>query len=70
MYIDYRDMEGLRRQSEEGAGWGFTGKQVIHPGQVKTVQRAFTPSQERREWAEHGNPGPHMSGVNGPEYRV
>ena len=52
MYIDYRDMEGLRRQSEEGAGWGFTGKQVIHPGQVKTVQRAFTPSQERREWAE------------------
>ena len=34
VYIDYKDMEGLRRQSEEGAGWGFTGKQVIHPGQV------------------------------------
>ena len=28
VYIDYRDTEGLRRQSEEGAGWGFTGKQV------------------------------------------
>ena len=26
--------------------------QVIHPGQVATVQAAFTPSQERREWAE------------------
>ena len=35
VYIDYKDMEGLRRQSEEGAGWGFTGKQVIHPGQVR-----------------------------------
>ena len=34
VYIDYKDMEGLRRQSEEGMGWGFTGKQVIHPGQV------------------------------------
>ena len=28
VYIDFRDTEGLRRQSEEGAGWGFTGKQV------------------------------------------
>ena len=29
VYIDFRDTEGLRRQSEEGAGWGFTGKQVL-----------------------------------------
>ena len=51
VYIDYKDTEGLRRQAEEGAGWGFTGKQVIHPGQVEIVQKAFTPSQERLEWA-------------------
>ena len=51
VYIDYRDSEGLRRQSEEGAGWGFTGKQVIHPGQIEIVQSAFTPSRERLEWA-------------------
>ena len=38
VYIDYKDKEGLRRQSEEGAGWGFTGKQVIHPGQVSIIQ--------------------------------
>ena len=31
VYIDFRDTEGLRRQSEEGAGWGFTGKQVSFP---------------------------------------
>ena len=37
VYIDYKDMEGLRRQSEEGAGWGFTGKQVIHPDQVSIL---------------------------------
>ena len=51
VYIDYKDKEGLRRQSEEGAAWGFTGKQVIHPGQVETVQTAFTPSAERLNWA-------------------
>ena len=43
--------QGLRRQSEEGARWGFTGKQVIHPGQVNIVQTAYTPSHDRIEWA-------------------
>ena len=42
VYIDYKDMEGLRRQSEEGAGWGFTGKQVIHPGQVSIIGNSPT----------------------------
>lgn len=51
VYIDYKDQEGLKRQSEEGARWGFTGKQVIHPGQVDIVQAAFTPAKERVEWA-------------------
>jgi len=51
VYIDYKDKEGLKRQSEEGARWGFTGKQVIHPGQVDIVQASFTPSRERVEWA-------------------
>ncbi|XP_043207320.1 citramalyl-CoA lyase, mitochondrial-like [Amphibalanus amphitrite] len=51
VYIDYKDLEGLRCQSEEGAQFGFTGKQVIHPGQVPVVQSAFSPSPERAEWA-------------------
>ena len=51
VYIDYKDQEGLAAQCQEGAGWGFTGKQVIHPGQVETVQAAFTPSLARQDWA-------------------
>lgn len=51
VYIDYKDLEGLRIQSEEGAGMGFTGKQVIHPSQVAVVQAAFSPSPEKVEWA-------------------
>lgn len=51
VHIDYKDLEGLRVQSEFGAGMGFTGKQVIHPGQVQVVQESFTPSEAKRMWA-------------------
>lgn len=51
VHIDYKDHEGLREQSKAGDMMGFTGKQVIHPGQVKIVQEAFTPNETRRKWA-------------------
>jgi citrate lyase subunit beta-like protein len=46
VYIDFRDTEGLRREAQQGADWGFVGKQIIHPNQVEPVQVAFTPSDE------------------------
>ncbi|KAI3356420.1 hypothetical protein L3Q82_017636 [Scortum barcoo] len=52
VYIDYKDVEGLRRQAREGALMGFTGKQVIHPGQIQAVQEEFSPSPERVQWAK------------------
>jgi len=51
VHIDYKDLEGLKQQSLEGAQMGFTGKQIIHPGQVAVVQEAFSPSPARIEWA-------------------
>jgi citrate lyase beta subunit len=44
--IDYKDIEALRVESEFGAQLGYHGKQVIHPAQVETVQKAFTPGAE------------------------
>uniref|UniRef100_A0A8C9CV82 Citramalyl-CoA lyase n=1 Tax=Panthera leo TaxID=9689 RepID=A0A8C9CV82_PANLE len=52
VYIDFRDGEGLLRQSREGAAMGFTGKQVIHPSQIAVVQEQFSPSPEKIKWAE------------------
>ncbi len=52
VYIDFRDLEGLRLEAEQGAGWGFNGKQVIHPSQVPIVQQAFTPSEEEISYAK------------------
>ena len=45
------DTDGLRKQALEGFQMGFTGKQIIHPGQVEICQESFTPSPEKIEWA-------------------
>lgn len=52
VHIDYKDLDGLRTYSEEGMRMGFTGKQVIHPGQVEVVHAAFKPSEDKIEWAK------------------
>jgi len=44
VFIDFKDPDGLRAEAEQGAGFGFSGKQIIHPNQVSVVQEAFTPS--------------------------
>lgn len=31
---------------------GYTGKQIIHPGQIDIVQEAFLPSKEKIKWAK------------------
>ncbi|XP_012878472.1 PREDICTED: citrate lyase subunit beta-like protein, mitochondrial [Dipodomys ordii] len=52
VYIDFRDGDGLLKQSRQGAAMGFTGKQVIHPNQIPIVQEQFTPSPEKIQWAK------------------
>jgi citrate lyase beta subunit len=46
VYIDFQDLNGLRKEAEQGARLGFSGKQIIHPNQVAPVQQAFTPDRE------------------------
>ncbi|KXJ27828.1 citramalyl-CoA lyase, mitochondrial [Exaiptasia diaphana] len=50
--IDYKDLDNLKQQSEEGARMGFTGKQIIHPVQINIVNTAFSPSGQRIQWAK------------------
>ncbi|MGH7811875.1 MAG: HpcH/HpaI aldolase/citrate lyase family protein, partial [Candidatus Binatia bacterium] len=52
VYIDFKDEAGLRFEAEQGAGFGFSGKQIIHPNQVSVVQAAFTPSYDAIEYAK------------------
>ncbi|HSO12168.1 MAG TPA: CoA ester lyase [Anaerolineales bacterium] len=52
VYIDFKDIEGLRVEAEAGARLGFSGKQVIHPNQVPVTQEAFTPSDSAIAYAK------------------
>jgi citrate lyase subunit beta/citryl-CoA lyase len=51
VYAHVRDLDGLRRSTEEGRGMGFFGRSVIHPAQVPVVNEVFTPSEEEVRWA-------------------
>ena len=44
VFVDFRNTDGLRRESEEARRDGFVGKFAIHPGQVATINEVFTPS--------------------------
>jgi citrate lyase subunit beta-like protein len=52
VFIDFKDTEGLRAEAQEGAEFGFSGKQIIHPNQVQVTQEAFTPSEEAIAYAK------------------
>ncbi|XP_074640922.1 citramalyl-CoA lyase, mitochondrial-like isoform X2 [Tubulanus polymorphus] len=51
VYTAFKDVDGLRKQAEEGRRLGYLGKQVIHPMQVPVVQEAFLPNKEKIKWA-------------------
>lgn len=46
VYTDIADLEGLRRECEDGVDMGFTGKISIHPGQIAVINGAFTPAAD------------------------
>jgi len=46
VFTDIADLDGLRRECEDGVAMGFTGKISIHPNQVPVINDVFTPSKE------------------------
>ena len=46
VFADFRDEDGLRKETEAAAREGFTGKLAIHPAQVAVINAAFTPSAD------------------------
>ncbi|WP_020108343.1 CoA ester lyase [Nocardia sp. 348MFTsu5.1] len=51
LYVDIRDNDGLAESSRRARAEGFSGRIAIHPGQVDTINAAFTPSAEEVEFA-------------------
>ena len=46
VFVDFRETEGLESECRAAVRDGFSGKMAIHPAQVDTINRVFTPSAE------------------------
>ena len=52
VYVDFRNVEGLRRDTEESRRDGFVGRLAIHPAQVAVINEVFTPTPAQIEKAK------------------
>ncbi len=46
VYTDIADLDGLRRECDDGVAMGFVGKISIHPSQIPVINEVFTPSRD------------------------
>jgi citrate lyase subunit beta-like protein len=51
VHIDFRNVNALALECQQGREMGFTGKQAIHPIQVETIHQAFSPSRKDVDFA-------------------
>jgi citrate lyase subunit beta / citryl-CoA lyase len=51
VYNDIEDDAGLERQCAQGLAFGFDGKTLIHPRQIETANRMFSPNDAEIAWA-------------------
>jgi len=74
VYVDFRNTEGLRRDTEAARRDGFTGRLAIHPAQVPVINEVFTPTAEQIEKAKvvvaafAAKPGAGAVGIDGKMY--
>jgi citrate lyase subunit beta / citryl-CoA lyase len=71
VYTSFRDLDGLRLESEAARRDGFTAKMAIHPAQVAVINAVFTPTEQAVARARHivdffaANPDAGVTGING-----
>jgi citrate lyase subunit beta/citryl-CoA lyase len=74
VYVDFRNSEGLRRDSQAARRDGFTGRLAIHPAQVPVINEVFTPTMAEIEKAKAviaafaAQPGAGAVGIEGKMY--
>jgi citrate lyase subunit beta/citryl-CoA lyase len=51
VYLNFRDLDGLRAESEDAVAVGFDAKVAIHPSQAPVIRAAYAPTAEEAEWA-------------------
>ncbi len=52
VFFDLNDSDIFISECEHAKNLGFSGKQVIHPNQVKVANKIFSPSEDEIAWAQ------------------
>jgi citrate lyase subunit beta/citryl-CoA lyase len=71
VYVDFRNSDGLRLDTEHARRDGFTGRLAIHPAQVAVINEVFTPTPAQIEKAKMvvaafaAKPGAGAVGIDG-----
>jgi citrate lyase subunit beta / citryl-CoA lyase len=74
VYVDFRNAQGLRRDTELARRDGFIGRLAIHPAQVAIINEVFTPTAGEIEKAKAvvaafaAEPGAGAVGIDGKMY--
>lgn len=51
VYLDIKDLDGLRAEADDAVAVGFDAKVAIHPTQVGVIRDAYAPSDKEVQWA-------------------
>jgi citrate lyase subunit beta/citryl-CoA lyase len=51
VYLDIKDLDGLRAESDDAVAVGFDAKVAIHPTQVAVIRAAYAPTDDQVDWA-------------------
>lgn len=71
LHADFRDLAGLEADCRASRRDGFVGRLAIHPAQVETINRCYTPSEAEIAWARRiveafaANPSSGALGLDG-----
>ena len=51
VYLDIKDLDGLRAEVDDAVAVGFDAKVAIHPSQVPVIRAGYAPAADQVDWA-------------------
>ena len=51
VFLDIKNLDGLRAETDDAVAVGFDGKVAIHPTQVSVIRDGYAPTEKEADWA-------------------
>jgi len=53
VYLDIKNLDGLRTEVDDAVAVGFDAKVAIHPSQIPVIRDGYAPTTDQVQWARH-----------------